>query len=482
MGQSGSKQILIVDDEEGIRHGLGQLFAKAGYAVQTADGPASAREAAQATSVDVAVIDVRLKDGRNGVDLIGELKSIEPDTVVIVVTGYGSIDTAVAAMKEGAADYIVKPIDSIKLLDSVAKNLQLRSLTEENLFLKSELDKRNRGSRQFITANRAIAHILEKADRIKDTPVTVLISGETGTGKEVLARHIHFTSNRREARFVSINCAALSESLMLSELFGHEKGSFTGAIERKPGKFEIADGGTLFLDEIGDMPMDIQAKLLRVLEESSFERVGGTRRISVDVRILAATNRDLPRLISEGRFREDLYYRINIVSFHLPSLRDRRDDVPLLVAHFISKYNEKYNKGVTGLSDDLTAALERYSWPGNVRELENLINQAVLLSEGSIIDKRAFFKAVYVPIPGPRSGPAEVNLPSDIGGPAPAAVEPATGLKEYLGTVVAQHEKALIERTLRENGFNKSKTARVLHVTRKTLARKIARHGIDCNN
>ncbi|WP_455382037.1 sigma-54-dependent transcriptional regulator, partial [Salinispira pacifica] len=348
-GNGKQDHVLIVDDEEGIRHGLQRLFQKEGYQVVAADGPAAALEAAQRGTVDVAVIDIRLKNGKSGIDLITEIRALEPDAVVIVVTGYGSIDTAVAAMKEGAAEYIVKPIDNIKLLDSVSKNLQLRALKQENSFLRSELYSRNRSSQEFITRNRAISFVLDKADKIKNSPVTALITGESGTGKEVLARHIHFTSNRKEARFVSINCAALSESLLLSELFGHEKGAFTGAIERKAGKFEIADGGTLFLDEIGDMPLEIQAKLLRVLEENAFERVGGTRRISVDVRILAATNKDLLELIADGRFREDLYYRINIVSFHLPPLRERREDIPLLVEHFLRKYNEKYKKCVTSM-------------------------------------------------------------------------------------------------------------------------------------
>lgn len=478
-----SVQVLVVDDEEGIRHGLATLFEKQGFAVTAAAAFEEALRIVETGGIDVAVMDIRLRDERTGLELIRKIRTFDPDIVSIVITGYGSIDTAVAAMKEGACDYIVKPIDSIRLIDSVARSVELRTLKNENSFLRRELYGPNRGSREFVTQNRSIRLVLEKADKIKDTAITSLITGETGTGKEVLARYIHFTSNRRDAQFVSINCAALSETLLLSELFGHERGAFTGAVDRKPGKFEVADGGTLFLDEIGDMPLEIQAKLLRVLEESAFERVGGTRRIAVDVRIIAATNKDLPAFIAEGRFREDLYYRINIVSFHLPPLRERREDIPLLVEYFLKKYSDKYKKTITALSDDLDRELVDYHWPGNVRELENLINQAVLLSDSPIVHTEGFFEMAH-------RAPAPAR--TDSGSPAPTAVTdnatagpaiapaPTAGatLKDRIDQVTAEHERAMIVAALAGSGNNKSRAARTLGITRKTLARKIARYGI----
>jgi DNA-binding NtrC family response regulator len=451
----------VVDDEEGIRHGLKRLFLREGFEVEVAEGCSEALAIASRVTLDAAVIDIRLKNGASGLDLLRELKRAEPELVVVVVTGYGSIDTAVEAMRQGAADYIVKPIDNIKLLDAVRKNLRLRQLQRENLYLRGELHECF-GPPQFITRNAAMRAILEKADRIKNSPVTVLIGGESGTGKEVLARYIHDTSNRRDARFVSINCASLSETLLLSELFGHEKGAFTGAIERKPGRFEIADGGTLFLDEIGDMSPDIQAKLLRVIEESGFERVGGTKRIVVDVRIIAATNRDLPGLIRAGRFREDLFYRLNVVSLVLPPLRERREDIPLLVDHFLRKYNARYHRRVDAPPPELLASLCGLPWPGNVRELENLINRAVLLSEGTTAQLEGVLKG-------------ETAAVADAG----PGSSPAVPLKSYLEQVQETHEKRFIEEALRAGRGNRSLTARRLGVTRKTLLRKIRRYGLE---
>jgi len=392
------------------------------------------------------------------------LKRLEPDLILIIITGFGSIDTAVTSLKSGAADYFLKPIDNAKLLDAVQRNLKLRTLAAENRFLKDELILRCL-PHQFVTRDPAVRELISTADKVKDAPVTILITGESGTGKEVLARHIHFTGARRDGKFVSINCAALSESLLLSELFGHERGAFTGAVERKKGKFELADNGTLFLDEIGDMSLDIQAKLLRVIEDSSFERLGGVKRISVDARIIAATNQDLSVLIRDGRFREDLFYRLNVVSLHLPPLRERRGDIPLLVEHFLSKYSERYTRERVGLRAETLAAMESWNWPGNVRELENTVNQIVLLGEKS-------FMAPERPwAPRARELPAE-------GGPSHAAASGAAPLKDGLEAVTDQYERRVIAESLSRNGGNKSATARELGITRKTLARKIAKHGL----
>ncbi len=450
--------ILIVDDEAGLRHGLESLFRREGFAVQAADGFEGAVAAAAKERVDAAVVDIRLRSSATGIDLLAELKRLEPDVVVIVITGFGSVDTAVASLKGGAVDYFQKPIDNKRLLEAVRRALELRALKSENRLLRAELAERG-PHHQMVSRDPAVIALLATADKVKDAPVTVLITGESGTGKEVLARYIHFTGIRREAPFVCINCAALSESLLASELFGHERGAFTGAIESKRGKFELADGGTLFLDEIGDMSMEIQAKVLRVIEESSFERLGGTRRISVDVRIVAATNRDLGARIEAGRFREDLFYRLAVVSLHLPTLRERRGDIPLLVEHFLAKYGRRYTRATVSLGRATLAALEAWDWPGNVRELENTVNQIVLLGESSFLAG---------------SRPRHAIAP-----PAPPAV--GTPLKRSLEEVVAASERQIVAEALARNGGNKSKTARELGVTRKTLARKLAKHGIGAS-
>jgi len=449
--------LLIVDDEEGIRHGLENLFRREGFTVHSVADFETAVAAAAQYPVDAAVVDIRLRDGKTGIDLLRELKRLEPDVVVIVITGFGSIDTAVTSMKGGAADYFLKPIDNAKLLDAVKRCLALRTLATENRFLRDELTRRY-PPHQFVTNDPAVRALIGTADLVKNTPVTVLITGESGTGKEVLARYIHFTGTRRSGEFISINCAALSESLLLSELFGHERGAFTGAVERRRGKFELADGGTLFLDEIGDMSLETQAKLLRVIEEASFERLGGVKRISVDVRVITATNKDLGALIREGRFREDLFYRINVVSLRLTPLRERHGDIPLLVDHFLAKYGKRYTRDPAPLSPGTLAAMQAWDWPGNVRELENTVNQIVLLGEKSFLS------------------PARPGAPLKSAVPAAAA---GTPLKEGLDMVIEEFERRMITESLARNDGNKSRTARELCVTRKTLAQKIAKYGLS---
>lgn len=455
--------ILIVDDEEGIRHGLRNLFEKESFIVYTEELFIRATQLVREHAVDVAVLDVRLKGGKTGIDLLEVLKEIEPEIVVIIITGYGSIDTAVTSMKNGAAEYILKPVDNRKLLNAVYKNLEIRNLKNENYFLKKELINRY-PSHQFVTNDPHLCELLGKADKIKNNPVTVLITGESGTGKEILARYIHFTSDRRNNRFVGINCAALSESLLLSELFGHEKGSFTGAIERRQGKFEIANNGTLFLDEIGDMSSDIQAKLLRVIEENSFERLGGAKRIQVDVRIIAATNKDIHSLIEKGLFREDLFYRLNVVSFHLPRLCRRKIDIPLLANHFIEKYNTLYKKRAKNISNDAVEALKSYSWPGNIRELENVINQAVLLGSQDSIGISDLTKSIF-----------------SFHDEEPDGIDFSCiqSLKTCIEVIKQRYEKEIIRHFLAINNNNKTKTARDLSITRKTLFKKIKEYNVE---
>jgi len=460
---SEKSRILIVDDEEGIRFGLKSLFNREGFQVFSAEDESSALNLLQNEEIDVALFDVRLK-GTDGVVLLRKALKLVSDLTVIMITGHGSIDSSVAAMKEGAADYILKPIDNTSLLETVRKNLELKNLRYENSFLKSEL-RSSLDVREFMSKNAAVRETVSIADKVKNTHASVLISGESGTGKEVLARYIHFTSNRSEANFIGTNCAALSESLLLSELFGHEKGSFTGALEQRLGKFELADGGTLFLDEIGDMSLDIQSKLLRVLEERSFERVGGVRQIHVDVRVIAATNQNLKKMISAGTFRKDLYFRLNVISCHLPPLQKRSDDIPLLTDYFIHFYSERYNKTIRGIRPELLEQLKQHSWPGNIRELQNLINQAVLLCEGDeILSLRGWddFESNTV-------SEKEAGFDTKI---------PAEALKDASERILSRFEKTFIAEALKRNRGNRSRTAEELEVTRKTLARKIEKYSL----
>lgn len=470
--------VLIVDDEEGIRRGLHRLFEREGFTAFTAEDTESALAVVRERSLDAAVLDVRLKGGEQGTKLLLELKRHDADLPVIMITGYGSVESAVAAMRDGAADYILKPIDNAHLLETVRRHLELVRLKRDNSYLKKELLS-SVFSHEIVTRSPKFASIVELADRVKNSQAPVLLSGESGTGKEVLARYIHFSGERRDGPFIGINCAALSESLLLSELFGHEKGSFTGAIEKQIGKFELAHGGTLFLDEIGDMSPAVQAKLLRVLEESSFERVGGTRKIHVDIRVIAATNQDLEALIARGAFRSDLFYRINTISVLLPPLRDRPEDIPALVEHFLSKYAKKYRKPVEGVEDALMERWKSHTWPGNVRELQNAVNQAVLLSTGRLLGLSA--ETVNAIVQKPVGTETTIQVPAATTPPCPCGgLEPDSfrGLKEYSDAVVARCERAAILQTLIRENWNRSAAARALDVTRKTLATKMVEYGI----
>jgi len=454
------RSILIVDDEEGIRYGLEKLFEREGFRVFSTGSFEEAVVFVKENIIDIALLDIRLKGKRDGIDLLKELKYAEPEIVILIITGHGSINSSVEAMKEGASDYILKPIDNDKLIVTVRKNLEIKCLRSENTYLKKAL-LNSIFTYDFITDNSVVKEVLIVADKIKNTPATVLITGESGTGKEVLARYIHFTSNRKDGKFVGINCAALSETLLLSELFGHEKGSFTGAIEQKIGKFELADSGTLFLDEVGDMSLDVQSKLLRVLEERSFERVGGVKKVQVDVRLIAATNRDIQKLIKVGQFRQDLYYRLNVISCHLPPLRERPEDIPLLMSHFLKLYNQRYNKNVLSINAKLFTRLTQYNWPGNVRELQNIINQAVLLCDGEEIVSFNLQDGII-------SERRESMKIIGHGKPLKGAVE----------EIVSYHEKIIIAKVLSDNKQNRTRTAQDLEITRKTLARKIDKYNL----
>ncbi len=459
-----SNTILIVDDEEGIRHGLKKWCQKR-FNVFDAGDYEKALSIAKKQIIDIAILDIRLKGEKSGIDLFHKLIGLHPEMIVILVTGFGSIEDAVSLMKEGAKDYLLKPIDHQKLLGTIRNSLEIRWLKEENRTLKNELIKRDY-PHDFITLNSKMKQIRGKADKIKNMPVPVCISGESGTGKEVLAKYIHYTSDRREKPFVVVNCAAISETLLLSELFGHEKGAFTGADNRKIGKFELADNGQLFLDEIGDMSPANQAALLRVLETQSFERVGGNKTINIDVRIITATNQNLKKQVENNRFREDLYYRINVVNLDLPPLRERKEEIVPLIQHFTNVYRQKYKKNVIGFNKKAIQLLLSYSWPGNIRELKNVINEVILLSEQETIRSEDI---EYSPVFKQKRFPIKPDFSN------------VTSLQDTIDMVVMDYEKILIEHFLSKDNFNQSKTAKRLQVDRKTLWRKIQKYNIKLN-
>jgi two-component system response regulator AtoC len=377
-----SATILIVDDEENARHHIGNFLESRGYETIGVATLADARQNIQQSMADIVLLDVQLPDGY-GPSLLEEMANTSMRPPIILITAYGDIEMAVEAMKNGAHDFLQKPIRLAQLEKSVSRALEIVSMRRELLHLRSSRDKRL----EFVVGSTPkMKSLMDQAQRASDASVSVLITGETGTGKEVLANAIHRLGPRAEKPFIAINCAAIQSTVLESELFGYEAGAFTGADKRKLGLMEVADGGILFLDEISSMPLDMQAKLLRALEDRSFRRVGGTNLIKVDVQILAASNRDLPALMSEGKFREDLYYRLKVVDLHLPPLRQRTQDLPELVGLFIHKNNQRMGLNITDVAPQTMQALMSHQWPGNIRELSNVIERAMLFCDGSCID------------------------------------------------------------------------------------------------
>src|SRR6266566_5862978 len=376
--------LLVADDDPGLRESLERTLTREGYRVVLASDGRAALERVQAGGVDLIVTDLRMP-GLTGLELLRAAKAIMPDVDVILLTAFGTVEEAVKAMKDGAYDFLTKPFRREQLIKLVDKALERRDLIEQNRALKKQLDD-IRAKGQMIGASPSFRRMLTLVEQIADSSATILIQGESGTGKELVARTIHERSARRNGPFVAVNCAALPETLLESELFGYEKGAFTGAAGRKEGRFELADGGTLFLDEVSDLSAVTQPKILRVLQEGEFERLGGTKTMRVDVRIVAATNQELAQMVREKRFREDLYYRLNVISVRVPPLRDRHEDVPLLAQHFLRVYAAKNNRQLDGFTDEALGCLEAYSWPGNVRELENVVERAVVLARGLRVD------------------------------------------------------------------------------------------------
>jgi len=451
-----TSKILVIDDEEHMCWALEKGLRQEGYQVITATRGKQGLELIRNENPSLVILDLKMPE-MDGLDVLIKAKDINPRLPVIMITAHGTIDTAIEAMKHGATDYITKPFDLDELKLVVKQALMVSRLQAEVTFLRSELNKKYG---RIVGTSQAIQDVFTLIEKVADSTATVLITGESGTGKEVTALSIHQLSSRRDKPFVPINCAALPESLLESELFGHEKGAFTGAVSRKLGRFELANQGTLFLDEITEMPLSMQVKLLRVLQEREFERVGGTERIKVDVRVIAATNRDPVECIKKGTFREDLYYRLNVLPIHLPPLRERTEDIPLLVKHFLEKFNPGQEQAV---SPEAMGLLFSYEWPGNIRELQNVVERAVILSQGNEIKPH--------------------HLPREIQKPDSSKADGATGAGLILnfpdeGISFEEVEKQLILKALEKSKGNQTKASQLLGITRSALLYRAQKYQI----
>jgi len=453
--------ILVVDDEINYLTVMEALLGEEGYEVLTAPGGQEALKLAGTSDVDLVLTDMKMPK-MNGIELLGELKRLYPDLPVIMMTAYGTVEKAVEAMKTGAYDYILKPFKNEELLATITRALEYHRLILQNRMLLEDLDKKY-GAPNIVGESQAMREILALVKRVATSRATVLISGESGTGKELVARAIHQQSPRASKTFVSVNCAALTETLLESELFGHERGAFTHAVSMRKGRFELADGGTLFLDEVAEMSPALQVKLLRVLQEMEFERVGGNKTVKVDVRVVAATNRELKEEVDDGRFREDLYYRLNVVHLHIPPLRERQEDIPPLATHFLKKYAQENVRGEVRLSPEAMKLLLHYAWPGNVRELENVMERAVILCNQNLITGND--------LPGELAGeprdPSRLNIDRfiPIQTPLPEALE--------------QIEEQMIRRALEQSGQVQVRAAEILGITKSLLQYKLKKYQLN---
>lgn len=450
------KTILIVDDDQAHRTMLKALIASWGYAVSlAADGGAAVSEV-RTKPYDLVLMDIRMIK-MSGLEALEAIKSVQPTLPVIIMTAYASVDTAVTALKSGAYDYLTKPLDFEKLRITIDRAMEHVQLRVENQQLRERLNERF-DKRAIVGNSPALKKLLDTVSLVAPSEATVLINGESGTGKEMIATAIHANSYRRSGPFIKINCAAITETLLESELFGHEKGAFTGADRRKDGKFVQASGGSLFLDEVSEMSLMMQVKLLRVLQEREVVRVGGDQVVPIDVRLIAATNRPLEQLVQTGAFREDLYYRLNVVSLTLPPLRERQEDIPILAQHFLNRFAEQNRKPIKGFTQQAMDRLLRYSWPGNIRELMNAVERAVVLAQSEIIDEADL--AIF-PLTPAGDGSKDLRPP----------VLPESNR-------LAEMEKDAIVKTLAETGGNKSRAAKLLGITRKTLQNKLKAFGL----
>jgi len=457
------ERILVVDDEQSIREFLEIMLKREKYEVATAENGKKALKKLEKESFDMVISDIQMPEV-SGIELLSKIKNMNPDIIVMMITAYGSTDTAVEAMKLGAYDYLTKPfkIDELKIV--IRKALDNRSLKRENIQLKKALE--SKYSFQNIVGSAPVMHKLyDMIQRVSETKSNILITGESGTGKELIARGIHFNGPLKDKPFVTINCGAIPENLMESEMFGHKKGSFTGAISEKEGLFEVSNKGTIFLDEIGDLPLSIQVKLLRAIQERTFRRVGGTQDIKVDVRVICATNKDLEKEVKEGRFREDLFYRINVIHITSPSLRERKEDIPTLAIHFLEKYNKELGKKIKKISQESMNALKSYAFPGNVRELENVIERTVALSDGAAILPEDLPPQIFnIPEGGGLSDLGTIKLGED-----------PIDLEEIIGRL----EKDLLTRALAKTGGVKKKAAKLLGISFRSMRYRLEKHGLD---
>ncbi len=450
--------VLVVDDDHAHRTMLNTLIRGWGYAVSEADDGSTAVEQVKETSFDLVLMDVRMVRV-SGLEALETIKSYNPAIPVIIMTAYSSVETAVAALKQGAHDYLTKPLDFDKLRLTLERAMEHTRLKEENRLLRENLGQQF-DSQNIIGKSPSMLKLLETVAQVAPSEATVLISGESGTGKELIAGALHFNSPRKSGPYVKINCAAITETLLESELFGHERGAFTGADRRREGRFSQAHGGTLFLDEVSEMSLMMQVKLLRAVQEREFNRVGGETTIQVDVRVIAATNKNLMEQIKEGAFREDLYYRLNVVELQVPPLMTRKEDIPLLAQHFLEMFATKNRKAIKGFTPKAMDGLIRYDWPGNVRELMNAVERGVVLARSNYLDEADF----------PFVKDSSIQNDHDLANPAELSVQGDVPLNEV--------EKTVILNTLEAAGGNKSEAARRLGITRKTLHKKLKAYGV----
>ncbi len=453
-------QILLIDDEKESCNALSLLLKKIGYAVEMCHSGEQALKLLREVSFDLIISDLVLP-GISGIDILKWVKDDSPETCVILITGKASAETAVEAMREGALDYITKPFNLDRLKVQIEKALEKRRLIMENQYLRQQLHGRYRFD-NIIGTSQAMQRVFSRMKKVTATDSTILILGASGTGKELVARAIHYNSPRKNKPFIAINCGAIPAELLESELFGHVKGAFTGAIADSPGKFEVANHGTIFLDEIGDMPQQLQMKLLRVLQEHEFERVGSNRRIHLNIRLISATNVDLQEKVKNGQFREDLYYRLNVIPIHLPPLKERRGDIPQLARFFCEKICRGMNRPLVTIGDDAIQAMEAYHWPGNVREMENIIERTIALTDSQVISRN--------------------DLPSDIretASPAVSSSPQVTSEGIDMNRVIAEMERELIIQAMALGRGVKARAAKLLKINRTTLVEKIKRLGIE---
>ena len=455
------KTILVADDDASIRSLLKQLLADEGFAVIEASTGVEVVEKVKESSPDLVIMDVRMPE-LDGIEALSRVKATNPKTAVLIMTAFGSSNAAIRAMEFGAFDYITKPFELDKISHSVKRVLDYQDLTQEVEVLRDEISTLVQTER-IVGNSPAMQEVYKTIGKVAKADATILITGESGTGKELVAEALHFNSNRRSGPMVKVSCAALPETLLETELFGHEKGSFTGAMTQRRGRFEMADKGTIFLDEIGEMTVPTQTKLLRVLQERKLERIGSSLPIKVDIRIIVATNKDLQKQVEQSKFRDDLYYRLNVINIHMPPLRDRKEDIPSLVEHFLAKHRYSATAQPAAISEEAIRRLIEYNWPGNVRELENVIERAVVLSRGQIITSRE------LPFGEHEAGEGEEG-----DGDAEAK-----GDSSFFKKSVAQFEKDLIMKALRDANGNRSKAAEMLGIYRRLLYAKIKEYALE---